>query len=236
MERICATGIESAYGRKKVLRGVNLSAKAGQCIGIVGANGCGKSTLLNILAGLRRADRGMIAFDGVVADCIAEKGQRRQKEGEQLFIRYTGYVPQENTLIQELNVKDNLLLWYRDEEVLKRELAEGFLGMLGLSEICAKRAGKLSGGMKKKVSIGCALAGNPPVLLLDEPGAALDLPAKAKVREYLLYYKSRGGAVVLATHEETELDICDKLYALKEGYSREIDKSLRGDALLAEIL
>ena len=236
MERICATGIESAYGRKKVLRGVNLAAKAGQCIGIVGANGCGKSTLLNILAGLRRADRGMIAFDGVVADCIAEKGQRRQKEGEQLFIRYTGYVPQENTLIQELNVKDNLLLWYRDEEVLKRELAEGFLGMLGLSEICAKRAGKLSGGMKKKVSIGCALAGNPPVLLLDEPGAALDLPAKAKVREYLLYYKSRGGAVVLATHEETELDICDKLYALKEGYSREIDKSLRGDALLAEIL
>ena len=92
MERICATGIESAYGRKKVLKGVNLSAEAGQCVGIVGANGCGKSTLLNILAGLRRADRGMIAFDGAVADCIAEKRQRRQKDGEQLFIRYTGYV------------------------------------------------------------------------------------------------------------------------------------------------
>lgn len=235
MERICATGIESAYGRKKVLKGVNLSAEAGQCVGIVGANGCGKSTLLNILAGLRRADRGMIAFDGAVADCIAEKRQRRQKDGEQLFIRYTGYVPQENTLIQELRVKDNLLL-YRDEEVLMRELAEGFLGMLGLSEICSKKTGKLSGGMKKKVSIGCALAGNPPVLLLDEPGAALDLPAKAKVREYLLHYKSLGGTVVLATHEETELDICDRLYVLKEGYSQEIDRGLRGEALLAQIL
>ncbi len=178
----------------------------------------------------------MIAFDGAVADCIAEKRQRRQKDGEQLFIRYTGYVPQENTLIQELRVKDNLLLWYRDEEVLMRELAEGFLGMLGLSEICSKKTGKLSGGMKKKVSIGCALAGNPPVLLLDEPGAALDLPAKAKVREYLLHYKSLGGTVVLATHEETELDICDRLYVLKEGYSQEIDRGLRGEALLAQIL
>lgn len=236
MERICAAGIESAYGRKKVLKGVNLSAEAGQCVGIVGANGCGKSTLLSILAGLRRANKGMIAFDGVVADCIAEKGQRMNKEGEQLFIRYTGYVPQENALIPELSVKDNLLLWYMDEAVLKRELAEGFLYRMGLSEICAKKAGKLSGGMKKKVSIGCAMAGNPPVLLLDEPGAALDLPAKAKVREYLLHYKNMGGTVVLASHEETELDICDRLYALKEGVSHEIDRSLRGDELLAQIL
>lgn len=236
MERICVAGIESAYGRKKVLMGVDLSAEAGQCVGIVGANGCGKSTLLNILAGLRRADKGMITFDGVVADCIVQKGQRPPKGSEQIFIRYTGYVPQENTLIPELSVRDNLLLWYGDGEVLERELREGFLCVLGLSEIWSKKAGKLSGGMKKKVSIGCALAGNPPILLLDEPGAALDLPGKAKVREYLQRYKDMGGTVVLATHEETELDICDKLYALKEGRSREIDRSLRGDSLLAQIL
>ncbi|MDE5802113.1 MAG: ABC transporter ATP-binding protein [Lachnospiraceae bacterium] len=236
MERICVTGIESAYGRKKVLRGVDLSAEAGQCVGIVGANGCGKSTLLNILAGLRRADKGMIAFDGVVADCITQERQRPPKGSEQLFIRYTGYVPQENTLIPELSVRDNLLLWYGDGEVLERELAEGFLHLLGLAEMCSQKVGKLSGGMKKKVSIGCALAGNPPVLLLDEPGAALDLPGKAKVREHLQRYKGMGGTVLLATHEETELDICDKLYALKEGRCREIDAGLRGDALLSQIL
>lgn len=236
MERICVTGIESAYGRKKVLTGVDLSAEAGQCVGIVGANGCGKSTLLHILAGLRRADKGTIAFDGEVADCIMRKGQRTPKENEALFVRYTGYVPQENILIPELSVKDNLLLWYGDRKILERELTEGFLSALGLSHMADIKVRKLSGGMKKKVSIGCALAGGPPVLLLDEPGAALDLPAKAKVREYLLGYKNRGGTIVLATHEETELDICDKLYALKEGQSREIDKSLRGEALLAQIL
>lgn len=236
MERICATGIESAYGRKKVLRGVDLSAGAGQCVGIVGANGCGKSTLLNVLAGLRRADKGMIAFDGVVADFVTQERRRPPKGSEALFMRYTGYVPQENALIPELSVRDNLLLWYEDGEVLERELAEGFLRILGLSEICSQRAGKLSGGMKKKVSIGCALAGNPPVLLLDEPGAALDLPGKAKVREYLQRYRDMGGTVLIATHEETELDICDKLYALKDGQCQEIDSSLRGGALLSRIL
>ncbi|MDE5679619.1 MAG: ABC transporter ATP-binding protein, partial [Lachnospiraceae bacterium] len=191
---------------------------------------------LNILAGLRRADKGMIAFDGVAADCVVQGRQRPPKGSGQLFIHYTGYVPQESTLIPELSVRDNLLLWYGDREVLERELAEGFLYMLGLSELCSQKVGKLSGGMKKKVSIGCALAGHPPILLLDEPGAALDLPGKAKIREYLQRYKGMGGTVLLATHEETELDICDKLYALKEGRCREIDVSLRGAALLTQIL
>ena len=119
---------------------------------------------------------------------------------------------------------------------LAKERIDELLAKVSLEEVRRKKITKLSGGMKKKVSIGCALAGNPPVLLLDEPGAALDLPAKAKVREYLLHYKSLGGTVVLATHEETELDICDRLYVLKEGYSQEIDRGLRGEALLAQIL
>lgn len=94
---LLVTGIESAYGRKKVLQGVSLAAETGQCVGLVGANGCGKSTLLGILAGLRRPDAGSILFDGRPA---AEKD----------LIRCTGYVPQESNLIGELSVMDNLLL------------------------------------------------------------------------------------------------------------------------------
>ncbi len=108
--------------------------------------------------------------------------------------------------------------------------------MFGIAKLFSHMLGTFSVGTKKKVSIGCALAGNPTVLLLDEPGAALDLPGKAKVREHLQRYKGMGGTVLLATHEETELDICDKLYALKEGRCREIDVGLRGDALLSQIL
>lgn len=223
VERLQAVNIASSYGRKKVLCGVNIAASAGQCAGIVGTNGCGKSTLLNILAGLRKADGGAIYFDGSHA------------RGRQSFIRYVGYVPQESNLIPELRVMDNLRLWYQDAEQLQQSLEQGFLRALGVDQMCRMKAGKLSGGMKKRVSIGCALAGNPPVLLLDEPDAALDLPGKADIRKYLRMYKQMGGTILLATHDEIDLDLCDRVYALNRGVSKEIDRALRGEELLNEI-
>ena len=223
MERLQAVNIASSYGRKKVLCGVNLTVGAGQCVGIVGRNGCGKSTLLNILAGLRKADSGEIYFDGNPA------------QGKQLFIRYVGYVPQESSLIPELSVMDNLRLWYQDAKMLGQSLEQGFLRALGVDQMCRMKAGKLSGGMKKRVSIGCALAGNPPVLILDEPDAALDLPGKADIRKYLGMYRQMGGTVLLATHDEIDLELCDRVFALNGGTSKEIDKTLRGEALLNEI-
>lgn len=223
MERLQAVNITSAYGRKKVLCGVGLSAGAGQCVGIVGTNGSGKSTLLNILSGLRKADGGEIYFDG------------NRAQGRQTYIRYVGYVPQESSLIPELSVMDNLRLWYQDAGQLKQSLEQGFLRALGVDQMCRMKAGKLSGGMKKRVGIGCALAGNPPVLILDEPDAALDLPGKADIRKYLCMYKQMGGTVLLATHDEIDLELCDKVYALNGGASREIDRTLRGEGLLNQI-
>lgn len=223
MERLQAVNIASSYGRKKVLCGVNIAAHAGQCVGIVGINGCGKSTLLNILAGLRKADGGDIYFDG------------KRAQGKALFIRYVGYVPQESNLIPELSVMDNLRLWYQDKEVLKQSLEQGFLKVLGVGQMCRTKAGKLSGGMKKRVSIGCALAGNPPILILDEPDAALDLPGKADIRQYLGMYRQMGGTILLATHDEIDLDLCDRVFVLNRGVSKEIDRALRGEELLKQI-
>lgn len=223
MERLKAVNITSSYGRKKVLCGVEITADAGQCVGIVGTNGCGKSTLLNILSGLRKPDGGEIYFDG------------NRAQGRQLFIRYAGYVPQESNLIPELSVMDNLRLWYQDAGMLRQSLEQGFLRALGVDGMCRMKAGKLSGGMKKRVSIGCALAGNPPVLVLDEPDAALDLPGKADIRNYLGMYKQAGGTVLLATHDEIDLELCDRVYALSGGVSKEIDRTLRGEALLNQI-
>lgn len=223
MERLQAVKIKGSYGKKKVLCEVDISAKAGQCVGIVGTNGCGKSTLLNILAGMRKADGGDIYFDGAVV------------RNRQDFIRFVGYVPQENHLIPELCVLDNLRLWYRDAGALRQSLEQGFLKALGVDEMCRFKVGRLSGGMKKRVSIGCALAGNPPILILDEPDAALDLPGKADIRRYLSLYRQMGGTILLATHDEPDLDLCDRVYALSKGVSREISKTLRGEALLKEI-
>lgn len=219
MERIVAKNIVSSYGKKQVLKGVYISAGAGQCVGIVGENGCGKSTLLNILVGLRQADSGEIFFDT-----------------EKPSADYVGYVPQEGSLIDELSVLDNLSLWYRSKAELKLSLEQGFLKELGIDKMCRMKVGRLSGGMKKRVSIGCALAGNPPILILDEPDAALDLMGKADVRRYLTKYKELGGTIIIATHEESDLELCDKVYALCGGKSREIDRLLRGEKLVKEIM
>ena len=219
MERMSVKGIACFYGKKQVLKNVSFEAKAGTCTAIIGANGCGKSTLLGILAGLRKPDQGTICFDG-----------------HELLPSHTGYVPQENNLIPELTVKDNLLLWYQDKNILNQELRNGFLHMLGVEEMLLLKAGKLSGGMKKRVSIGCALAGNPPILLLDEPDAALDLPGKADIRRYLSSYKEKGGTVIMATHEESDLELSEQVLSLRGGECYKIDRTLRGEALLREIV
>ena len=217
--------IEKRYGKKRVLHGVNMEAEKEQCVAILGLNGSGKSTLLSILAGIQRADGGVANMGDV--DVLKE----RKKAAE-----FVGYVPQENPLIPDLTVKDNLKLWYCDSPLdMERELREGFLFLLGIHEMLSVPVKKLSGGMKKRVSIGIAMWANPSVLLLDEPEAALDLVAKKKIREYLSAYRKQGGTVILATHEETQLDICDKVYVMKAGTLHEIPVAIRGEELLEEM-
>ena len=226
MNRLELTNIKSAYGRHQVLTDVNLTVQKGQIIGIVGANGCGKSTLLQILAGLRLPDEGNIYLDGQ---------QVKGSAGRSLLLRYTGYVPQESNLIPEISVGDNLFLWYRNKHKMKQELESGFLHTMGIDKMYGIKAEHLSGGMKKRVSIGCALADSPVILLLDEPNAALDLPGKEQLREYFLQYQKMGGTVILATHDEGDLEICDKVYVLRQGCISEIDRTLGGKKLVEKL-
>lgn len=222
MERIQAVNITSAYGKQCTLRREPLGRSRTVCWH------CGNKRLRKVHApqhSLRSAKGGQRGnlFDG------------NKAQGRQPFIQYVGYVPQENNLIPELSVMDNLRLWYSDTGALRQSIEQGFLNMLGIGSMCRMNAGKLSGGMKKRVSIGCALAGNPPVLILDEPDAALDLPGKAEIRRYLGMYKQMGGTILIATHDEADLALCDRIYALNRGAGTELDRSLRGEALLRAI-
>ncbi len=199
------SGIAKTYRRRTVLREVSFAATSGECIGILGSNGCGKSTLLSILAGVQPADKGSFLLGG-----------------NDLF-RYTkllreqvGYVPQGTPLMEELTARDNLRLWYTPEE-LARELNGGVLSMLGIDEFLKTPVSKMSGGMKKRLSIGCAVAKDPSVLLLDEPMAALDLACKQHIFTYLEERKRRGNILVLVTHDIMEMQLCDRWYILKDG-------------------
>jgi len=215
--------IYKRFGSRRVLEGIDFSASSGSCVGILGSNGCGKSTLLSILAGIRPADRGEFLIDGY--DLLRYPGERS---------RLVGYVPQGTPLVAELSAYDNLLLWYTKDQ-LKRELSEGMLGLLGLDNFLKMPVSKLSGGMKKRLSIGCAVAGRPPILLLDEPMAALDLVCKRDISAYIQTHKANGGIVLMATHDMLELALCDHWYIMKDGVLTPFDYTGDLDALVKRL-
>jgi len=198
-------GIKKAYSRKKVLTDISFSIGAGSCAAILGSNGSGKSTLLSILAGVRKADGGSFFYRGT--DLLREPGQ---------IPRTLGYVPQGDPLMEELNAWDNLRMWY-DRETLKRELAEGALKMLGIDSFLKTPVRRMSGGMKKRLSIGCAVVSHPGILVLDEPSAALDPVCKENIRQFLDAYRRGGGIVLMATHDAQDLELCNACYILRDG-------------------
>ncbi len=201
-------GIRKKYGKKEVLKGIDLTITSGKCVGILGGNGCGKSTLLSILAGIQDADSGSFLYEG--KDLFSYTKQRSQ---------LVGYIPQGTPLIEELSAKDNLSLWY-DKEAMNKELQNGVLKMLGIDEFLNVSVSKMSGGMKKRLSIGCAVANRPPILLMDEAMAALDISCKQKVFDYIRKHKQDGGIVVLVTHDVMELELCDQWYIIKDGIAK----------------
>lgn len=219
---LVATDIHKCYHRREILRGVNLTAAPGECVGIIGGNGCGKTTLLSILAGALKADKGTVSLDG--KDAGRNPG---------LYARKVAYVPQENPLMEELTVMDNLLLWYRgDRSTLEKDLESGAAAFLGIRPMLKRTVEKLSGGMKKRLSIACALSGHGSVLVMDEPGAALDMECKADIRRYVKSYMAKGGAAVLTSHEVGELSVCTRLYALKDGVLIPVEAKLSEEALI----
>lgn len=218
------SGICKSYGKHRILNGVSFSAGPGQCVGIAGSNGCGKTTLLSILAGALRADSGSIRINGT--EILG-----RSRAAADL----TAYVPQENPLIGELSVKDNLLLWHRgSQKEMERDLTEGCSSVLGIGPMLKKRVDTLSGGMKKRLSIACALSGRAPVLIMDEPGAALDLECKRDIQAYLKAYTADGGTVILTSHEMEELALCTSMYVLKDGVLTKTRNGLSAEELIRQ--
>lgn len=204
------------YGRRTILNNVSFTINKGDCIGIIGTNGSGKSTLLSILSGTLKADSGEFIING-----------KNALKHPDIIRRLIGYVPQDNPLINELSVLDNLKLWYCNSAIgLKKELEDGILKYLGLDSILKMQAGKLSGGMKKRLSIGIALAEHPPILILDEPEAALDIVCKRDINRYLNHYLETGGTVIITTHDENEISLCNRVYLMKDQSLTKTEKGL----------
>lgn len=216
------SNIRKKYGRRTILADISFNVEQGDCVAIVGANGCGKSTLLGILSGAHKPDEGRIT-------CF---GKDLTKEAK-FFSQKIGYVPQENPLMDKLSVYDNLRFWYCDSKKdLKKDLESGIPAMFGLDFYRDYSVDKLSGGMKKRLSIACALAKDPPVLILDEPGASLDIICKEDIKNYLKSYLASGGTVIITSHEDAELSICNRMLLLQNGVLTELSDKPVGGALM----
>lgn len=203
--QLCVQEIKKRFRRKEVLRDVSFTAESGRAVALLGSNGSGKSTLLRILAGVLRPDGGTCLWEG--RDLLRDD---RRRAGT------VAYVPQGTPLLEELSARDNLRLWY-EPEALERSLEEGILNRLGVKDFLKTPAGKLSGGMKKRLSIGCAMAHDPRVLLLDEPTAALDLRGKEEILSCFDGFCRAGGLLLMATHDPMELELCDSWLLLEDG-------------------
>ena len=198
-------GLKKRYGKRDILKGVTLNIEFGSCIGILGGNGSGKTTILSILAGITDADEGEFICEDY--DLLKDDKRRR-------FL--VGIIPQCNPLIEELSGKDNLLLWH-DRKYLNMSAKEGIIKELGITKFINKRVSTLSEGMKKRLSIACAVKKHSKILLMDEPSAALDIAAKEVIHEYIKKFTAGGGIVIIVTHDEGELNLCDRYYILKDG-------------------
>ncbi len=202
--------IRKKYGKKQILKDISFRVECGECVAVVGKNGCGKSTLLQIMAGILRADGGNIRYFGQDAG-----------KDKKAFRKYCGYVPQDNPLMEELTVKDNLKLWGAGKNASCEEVILQFQ----LEDILSMPVEKLSGGMKRRLSIACALLEWPPILLLDEPTTALDIYYRENVRQWMGQYRKMNGIVVMTTHEEKEILEADRCLVMHEGKMLELDGS-----------
>ena len=213
--------LQKKYGKRVILEDINFQAKCGERIGIVGKNGCGKSTLMRILAGIMKPDSGGILYFG-------EDALRKKKA----FRKYCGYVPQENPLMEELSVKDNLRLWGRG----KNEVTERLTELLQLQDMMHMPVEKLSGGMKRRVSIACALMNMPPVILMDEPTTALDLYYKEGIHKWMESYQKMNGIIIMTTHDEQEIMECDRCLVMKEGKITELPRKEQNIEVVKEYI
>ena len=201
-------GISRRFGRRWVLRGVDLDVFAGEALGLTGRNGSGKTTLLRICATLLRPTRG----DGTIFDArlLAEPGLIREK---------VGYLAHDAGLYGNLTARENLILAARLYGVADpAERANTLLEEQELTGVAERQAGGFSRGMSQRLSIARGLVHDPEIVLLDEPFSGLDPVNVALVTDLIEERRARGLTTVLSTHMMHQVEaLCDRVALIHRG-------------------
>lgn len=206
-------GLEKTYGRRKVVDGVNLTVGEAEIVGLLGPNGAGKSTSFKMTCGIVRPDRGKVYLSGRnVTDWPLF---RRASEGGM------GYLAQESSVFRKLTVEQNILAVYellgvgaRERKQRTQRLLEDF----EITHIRRSKAGRLSGGERRRLEIARCLVSDPQIIMLDEPFAGIDPVTVQNIQEIIVRLRDRGIAILITDHAAREiLQTVDRCYVISKG-------------------
>ncbi len=203
---------------RPALDGISAQIPPGRMTGLVGPDGAGKTTLMRLMAGLLAADAGEVAVKAPEGAGPA-KTLNPELEPEKVH-EFTGYMPQKFGLYEDLTVIENLTLYADLRGVAGERRRERFAALLAFTDLAPfqkRLAGRLSGGMKQKLGLACALMGDPALLLLDEPSVGVDPISRRELWRMVRELTSRGLAVVWSTAYLDEAEKCDAVILLHEG-------------------
>lgn len=217
--------IAKAFGSTRAVDGVSFQVEPGEIYGLLGPNGAGKTTTISIACGLLKPDAGEVRVDG--SSFWSDPVKTR---------RVMGVVPQDLALYEELTGRENLIFWGQIAGLGKAEAkkkASGLLDALSMSDRANDTIKHYSGGMKRRINLGCALMHQPKLLLLDEPTVGIDPQARASILDFVRDLAKNGTGILYTTHylEEAEslcqrIGIIDKGRILAEGSLSELQSRL----------
>jgi ABC-2 type transport system ATP-binding protein len=221
-----AVGVTKKFGDFVAVNNLDLQVFRGEILGLLGPNGAGKTTTVRMIACLLKPTSGKIFVDGY--DAVKEPEKVKQK---------IGYMPQRFSLYEDLTVMENLEFYgkvYGLPRVERERRAKELLEFVELSRFGNRLAGKLSGGMKQRLALACALLHEPELLILDEPTAGVEPPLRRRFWEYFRELNRKGISLLITTHYMDEAENCTRIgimnngNLIKLGSSIELKRSIYG--------
>jgi ABC-2 type transport system ATP-binding protein len=217
------TSVTKVYGHVKALNGITFAVDRGEMLGIIGPDGAGKTTAIRIACGLLRPTSGTARLLGV--DPVREHDR---------VTGAIGYLSQRFSLYGDLTIDENVAFFAELHGVRNyTAVRDRLLDLTQLTRFRARRADRLSGGMKQKLALACTLVHEPQVLILDEPTTGVDPVARREFWKLLSEFLARGLTIVMSTPYLDEAERCSRVLLLHEGRVLAIDRPAVLQATLA---